>query len=47
MLCILVEHDELTSEIPPFKTDKTGDVLGFYNWREFPTSGLASVETLG
>lgn len=34
VLCILVSHDELTSDIPPFKTDKTGEELAFYNWRQ-------------
>jgi hypothetical protein len=34
VLCILVAHDELTSDIPPFKTDKTGEELAFYNWRQ-------------
>jgi hypothetical protein len=33
VLCILVGHAELTSEIPQFKTDKTGEELDFYNWR--------------
>ncbi|MBT8036372.1 MAG: hypothetical protein KJO21_02390 [Verrucomicrobiae bacterium] len=33
VLCILVGHKELTSEIPPFKTDKVGKDLAFYNWR--------------
>lgn len=34
LLCILVAHDELTSDIPQFKTDKTGEELAFYNWRQ-------------
>lgn len=33
VLCILVGHDELTSDIPLFRSDKTGDELAFYNWR--------------
>ncbi|MFK7849345.1 MAG: hypothetical protein AB8D78_00065 [Akkermansiaceae bacterium] len=33
VLCILVAHDELTSEVPQFRSDKTGDELDFYNWR--------------
>ncbi|WP_110129425.1 hypothetical protein [Coraliomargarita sinensis] len=33
VLCILVGHDELTSEIPQFQTEKTGEALDFYNWR--------------
>lgn len=34
VLCILVAHDELTSEVPQFATDKTGRELDFYNWRK-------------
>jgi hypothetical protein len=34
VLCVLAAHDELTSEIPQFTTDKTGDELDFYNWRK-------------
>ncbi len=33
VLCILIAHDELTSELPQFRTDKTGKELDFYNWR--------------
>ena len=33
VLCILVGHDELTSQIPQCKSDKTGKELDFYNWR--------------
>ena len=33
VLCVLIGHDELTSQIPQFKTDKTGKDLDFYNWR--------------
>lgn len=33
VLCVLVGHDELTSDIPQFKSDKTGKELDFYNWR--------------
>ena len=33
VLCILVAHDEFTSEVPQFKSDKTGKELDFYNWR--------------
>ena len=33
VLCILVGHDELTSDIPQFKSDKTGKELDYYNWR--------------
>jgi hypothetical protein len=32
-LCILIAHDELTSDLPHFKTDKTGKELDYYNWR--------------
>ena len=34
VLCILVGHDELTSDIPQFASDKTGKDLDFYNWRQ-------------
>lgn len=34
VLCILVAHDELTSDVPQFKSDKTGKELDFYNWRQ-------------
>jgi hypothetical protein len=34
VLCILVAHDELTSDIPQFKSDKTGQELAFYHWRQ-------------
>ena len=33
LLCILIGHDELTSEVPQFRTDKKGKELDFYNWR--------------
>jgi hypothetical protein len=33
VLCVLVGHAELTSDIPQFKSDKTGKELDFYNWR--------------
>ena len=32
-LIILVGHNELTSDIPQFKSKKTGKELDFYNWR--------------
>jgi len=32
-LCILIGHEELTSDVPQFTTDKTGEELDFYNWR--------------
>ena len=34
VLCIIVAHDELTSEVPQFKTDLTGRELDFFNWRQ-------------
>lgn len=34
ILCVIVAHDELTSDVPQFKTDKTGEELAFYNWRQ-------------
>ncbi len=33
VLCILIAHDELTSDVPQFRSDKTGQELDFYNWR--------------
>ncbi len=33
VLCLLIGHDELTSQLPQFKSDKTGKELDFYNWR--------------
>ena len=33
VLCVLVGHKELTSDIPQFKSDKVGEELDFYNWR--------------
>jgi len=34
VLCVLVAHNELTSDVPLFKSDKTGKELDFYNWRQ-------------
>ncbi|MGI9240522.1 MAG: hypothetical protein ACR2RV_06955, partial [Verrucomicrobiales bacterium] len=34
VLCVLIGHDELTSQLPQFGTDKTGKDLDFYNWRQ-------------
>lgn len=34
VLCIIAAHDELTSDVPQFKSDKTGRELDFYNWRQ-------------
>jgi len=33
-LCILIGATEQVSEIPQFKTDKTGEELDYYNWRK-------------
>ena len=33
VLCILVGHKELTSDVPQFPTDKKGKEKDFYNWR--------------
>jgi type 1 glutamine amidotransferase len=33
VLCILIAHDELTSQLPQFTSEKTGRELDFYNWR--------------
>ncbi len=33
LLCLLIGATEQISELPQFKTDKTGDELDFYNWR--------------
>ena len=34
VLCVLVGHQEFTSDVPQFKTNKTGKELDFYNWRQ-------------
>jgi len=34
VLCLLIGHAELTSDLPQFATDKTGEDLDFYNWRQ-------------
>lgn len=34
VLCVIVAHDELTSDVPQFASDKTGKELDFYNWRQ-------------
>lgn len=34
VLCLLVGHNELTSDLPQFKSNKTGEELDFYNWRQ-------------
>jgi len=33
VLCLIVGHAEMTSDLPQFTSDKTGDELAFYNWR--------------
>ncbi len=33
VLCIIVGHDEQVSDLPQYKSDKTGKDLDFYNWR--------------
>ena len=33
VLCVLIAHDELTSDVPQFESNKTGKELDFYNWR--------------
>lgn len=33
VLCILIGHEELTSQLPQFASRKTGKELDFYNWR--------------
>ena len=33
VLCILVAHNEFTSDVPQFTSNKTGKELDFYNWR--------------
>ena len=33
VLCILTGYQDLTSDLPQFTTDKTGEELDFYNWR--------------
>ena len=34
VLCLLIGHDELTSQLPQFITEKKGKELDFYNWRQ-------------
>ncbi len=34
VLCLLIGYKELTSDLPQFSTDKTGEELDFYNWRQ-------------
>jgi hypothetical protein len=34
VLCVLLAHDELTSDMPQFKSNLEGKELDFYNWRQ-------------
>ncbi len=34
VLCILVGHNELTSDLPQYKSELKGKELNFYNWRQ-------------
>lgn len=34
VLCLLIAHSELTSDLPQFATGKTGKERDFYNWRQ-------------
>ena len=34
VLCLLIGHNEFTSQLPQFTTDKKGKELDFYNWRQ-------------
>ena len=34
VLCVLLAHNEVTSDVPQFKSDKSGEELDFYNWRQ-------------
>lgn len=34
VLCLLIGHNELTSQLPQFTTNKKGEELDFYNWRQ-------------
>ena len=34
VLCLLIGHDEFTSQLPQFSTNKKGQELDFYNWRQ-------------
>ncbi len=33
VLCIIAAHNEQVSDVPQFRSDKTGKELDFYNWR--------------
>lgn len=34
VLCLIIGHKELTSDLPQFASDKKGKELDFYNWRQ-------------
>ena len=34
VLCLLIGHNEFTSQLPQFTTNKKGEDLDFYNWRQ-------------
>jgi len=34
VLCLLIGHNEFTSQLPQFTTNKKGEELDFYNWRQ-------------
>ncbi|MDP6892776.1 MAG: hypothetical protein QF731_06305, partial [Verrucomicrobiota bacterium] len=34
VLCLLIGHDELTSQLPQFSSNKSGKELDYYNWRQ-------------
>jgi hypothetical protein len=37
VLCILIGHEEFTSDVPQFTSDKTGEELDYYNkyWKDY------------
>jgi len=42
VLCLLIGHAERLSDLPEFATDKTGEALDFYNWRNRGTVGTTN-----
>jgi len=34
VLCLLIGHKEFTSDLPQYKSNKTGKELDYYNWRQ-------------
>ncbi len=34
VLCLLIGHNEFTSQLPQFATNKKGEELDYYNWRQ-------------